>query len=128
LINQDTHTTEGRVVATWGATNPGAYAYDVFGRMVAMATTREPAQESVNILTILHPFPIPPRHLRLARRSSPHPDPYILLPLSLFPVASAHRDAAPGGRARHPRRNAGEGGAPAPPPAQGLEHVKAESR
>jgi len=32
---------EGRIIATWGATYPVAYEYDPFGRMVAMATTRE---------------------------------------------------------------------------------------
>jgi RHS repeat-associated protein len=31
---------EGRVIATWGATYPVAYAYDAYGRMVVMATFR----------------------------------------------------------------------------------------
>ena len=32
----------GRVLATWGATYPAAYEYDASGRMIAMATTRDP--------------------------------------------------------------------------------------
>jgi RHS repeat-associated protein len=43
----------GRVIATWGATYPVAYEYDTAGRMVAMATTRDSAQSSVNLLTLL---------------------------------------------------------------------------
>ena len=55
-MDQATHTAydpEGRVIATWGATYPVAYAYDPYGRMSAMATTRDPAHESVNLLTLL---------------------------------------------------------------------------
>jgi YD repeat-containing protein len=55
-LGQVTHTAydpEGRVIATWGATYPVAYEYDAFGRMTAMATTRDPAHESVNLITLL---------------------------------------------------------------------------
>jgi len=40
-LSNTTHTAydpEGRVIATWGATYPVAYAYDAYGRMVVMAT------------------------------------------------------------------------------------------
>jgi RHS repeat-associated protein len=43
-LGQVTHTAydaEGRTVASWGATYPVAYEYDSFGRMTAMATTRD---------------------------------------------------------------------------------------
>ncbi len=42
-LSNTTHTAydpEGRVIATWGATYPVAYAYDAYGRMVVMATFR----------------------------------------------------------------------------------------
>ena len=55
-LGQTTHTAydpQGNVVAIWGATYPVAYEYDEQGRMVAMATTRDPAHESVNLLTLL---------------------------------------------------------------------------
>jgi RHS repeat-associated protein len=47
-LTNTTHTAydpEGRVIATWGATYPVAYEYDAFGRMTAMATTREPTND-----------------------------------------------------------------------------------
>ncbi|MDZ4199220.1 MAG: RHS repeat-associated core domain-containing protein, partial [Kiritimatiellia bacterium] len=43
-LGQVTHTAydlEDRVIATWGATYPVAYEFDSFGRMTAMATTRD---------------------------------------------------------------------------------------
>jgi RHS repeat-associated protein len=45
----------GRAVATWGATCPVAYEYDTQGRMVAMATTRNPDFASTNLLHLLAP-------------------------------------------------------------------------
>ncbi len=51
-LGQVTHTAydlEGRVIATWGATYPVAYEYDQQGRMVAMATTRDPDLAEVNL-------------------------------------------------------------------------------
>ena len=47
-LTNTTHTAydpEGRVIATWGATYPVAYEYDPYGRMTAMATTREPTND-----------------------------------------------------------------------------------
>jgi RHS repeat-associated protein len=67
-LGQATHTAydaEGRVVATWGATYPVAYEYDALGRMSAMATTRDPAHESVNLLTLL------PQGVHLSQTSHP---------------------------------------------------------
>ncbi len=43
----------GNVTATWGATYPVAYAYDTAGRMTAMATTRDPALASANLLALI---------------------------------------------------------------------------
>ncbi len=44
---------EGHVLATWGATYPVAYEYDPLGRMIAMATTRNPAHANTNLWDIL---------------------------------------------------------------------------
>jgi len=55
-LSQTTHTAydkHGRVVATWGATYPVAYEYDDYGRLSAMATTRDTDQASVNLLSLL---------------------------------------------------------------------------
>jgi RHS repeat-associated protein len=62
VLSNTVHTaydSEGRVIATWGAAYPAAYAYDLAGRMVAMATTRDPAFDfsAVTNSSILNPHP-----------------------------------------------------------------------
>jgi RHS repeat-associated protein len=55
-IVQETHTAyefEDRTIATWGATYPVAYEYDPWGRLVAMATTREPTCANQNLWYLL---------------------------------------------------------------------------
>ena len=52
-VTRTAYDAEGRVLATWGATYPVAYEYDVFGRMTAMATTRDPAHESLDLWTLV---------------------------------------------------------------------------
>ena len=44
---------EGNVLATWGDSYPVAYEYDEQGRMIAMATTRDPALAAINPTSIL---------------------------------------------------------------------------
>ncbi|MDD8051754.1 MAG: hypothetical protein PHG55_10450 [Verrucomicrobiota bacterium] len=44
---------DGKVHATWGATYPVAYDYDAWGRMIAMATTRDPAYANQNLWNLL---------------------------------------------------------------------------
>jgi YD repeat-containing protein len=51
-LGQATHSAydpQGRLLATWGATYPVAYEYDHFGRMTAMATTRDNTNEFTNL-------------------------------------------------------------------------------
>ena len=52
-VTQTAYDAEGRVLATWGATYPVAYEYDHHGRMTAMATTRDPAHESLDLWTLV---------------------------------------------------------------------------
>ena len=52
-VTRTAYDAEGRVLATWGATYPVAYEYDGFGRMIAMATTRDPAHESLDLWTLV---------------------------------------------------------------------------
>lgn len=55
-LGREIHTAydiQGRVIAKWGAIYPVAYEYDDYGRMTAMATTRDDNYESVNLLALL---------------------------------------------------------------------------
>ena len=59
-LGQATYTAydaENRVISTWGATYPVAYAYDAYGRMTAMNTFRDEAMQNGDTTTWLYDEP-----------------------------------------------------------------------
>jgi RHS repeat-associated protein len=57
LTTYTTFDEANRMLATWGATYPVAYAYDNKGNMIAMATTRDPALASTNLWLAVPDWP-----------------------------------------------------------------------